>query len=55
MITAHSPGAVNGSIFESVHRRRSAFPSAAVFGPVLAPSLIGDGLNDALNPRLRQR
>lgn len=30
-------------------------PGAAIFVTVLAISLIGDGLNDALNPRLRQR
>lgn len=32
-----------------------AFPGAAIFVTVLAVSLIGDGLNDALNPRLRER
>lgn len=32
-----------------------AFPGAAIFVTVLAVSLIGDGLNDALNPKLRQR
>ncbi|MBT3536942.1 MAG: ABC transporter permease, partial [Rhodospirillaceae bacterium] len=31
------------------------FPGIAIFLTVLAVSLIGDGLNDALNPRLRQR
>ncbi len=31
------------------------FPGFAIFLTVLAVSLIGDGLNDALNPRLRQR
>ncbi len=30
-------------------------PGLAIFITVLAVSLIGDGLNDALNPRLRQR
>lgn len=30
------------------------FPGAAVFLSVLAISLVGDGLNDALNPRLRR-
>ena len=32
-----------------------AFPGAAIFITVLAVSLIGDGLNDALNPKLRDR
>lgn len=32
-----------------------AFPGAAIFVTVLAVSLIGDGLNDALNPKLRER
>ena len=32
-----------------------AFPGAAFFVTVLAVSLIGDGLNDALNPKLRER
>ena len=31
------------------------FPGLAIFVTVLAVSLIGDGLNDALNPRLRRR
>lgn len=31
------------------------FPGAAIFVTVLAVSLIGDGLNDALNPKLRER
>jgi len=33
----------------------SAFPGLAIFVAVLAFNLFGDGLNDALNPRLRQR
>jgi len=32
-----------------------AFPGATIFVTVLAVSLIGDGLNDALNPKLRER
>lgn len=32
-----------------------AFPGAAIFITVLAVNLIGDGLNDALNPKLRER
>lgn len=32
-----------------------AFPGAAIFVTVLSVSLIGDGLNDALNPKLRER
>ena len=32
-----------------------AFPGVAIFLTVLAVSLIGDGLNDALNPKLRER
>ncbi|WP_395350823.1 ABC transporter permease [Variovorax sp. UC122_21] len=32
-----------------------AFPGAAIFVTVLAVSLIGDGLNDALDPKLRER
>jgi len=32
-----------------------AFPGACIFLTVLAVSLIGDGLNDALNPKLRER
>ncbi len=32
-----------------------AFPGLAIFLTVLAISLIGDGLNDALNPKLRER
>lgn len=32
-----------------------AFPGLAIFITVLAVSLIGDGLNDALNPSLRER
>ncbi len=31
------------------------FPGMAIFITVLAVSLIGDGLNDALNPKLRER
>lgn len=31
------------------------FPGLAIFVTVLAVSLIGDGLNDALNPKLRER
>ncbi|MDN5882184.1 MAG: ABC transporter permease [Nitrosospira sp.] len=31
------------------------FPGAAIFLTVLSLSLVGDGLNDALNPKLRQR
>ena len=31
------------------------FPGLAIFLTVLAVSLIGDGLNDALNPKLRER
>jgi peptide/nickel transport system permease protein len=30
-------------------------PGFAIFLAVLSISLIGDGLNDALNPRLRER
>lgn len=32
-----------------------AFPGLAIFLSVLAISLVGDGVNDALNPRLRRR
>jgi peptide/nickel transport system permease protein len=32
-----------------------AVPGFAIFLTVLAISLVGDGLNDALNPKLRQR
>ena len=32
-----------------------AIPGLAIFLTVLAVSLIGDGLNDALNPKLRER
>lgn len=32
-----------------------AFPGLAIFLTVLAVSLVGDGLNDALNPRMRER
>lgn len=32
-----------------------AIPGVAIFLTVLAVSLIGDGLNDALNPKLRER
>jgi peptide/nickel transport system permease protein len=31
------------------------FPGAAIFLTVLAVSLIGDGLNDAFNPKLHLR
>jgi peptide/nickel transport system permease protein len=31
------------------------FPGLAIFVSVLAISLVGDGLNDALNPKLRRR
>jgi peptide/nickel transport system permease protein len=31
------------------------FPGAAIFIAVLAISMIGDGINDAINPRLRKR
>jgi peptide/nickel transport system permease protein len=31
------------------------YPGLAIFITVLAISLVGDGLNDALNPKLRQR
>lgn len=31
------------------------FPGAAIFLAVLAVSLVGDGINDAINPRLRRR
>jgi peptide/nickel transport system permease protein len=30
------------------------FPGSAIFLTVLSVSLIGDGLNDALNPKLRR-
>ncbi len=33
----------------------TTIPGAAIFAAVLSISLIGDGLNDALNPRLRRR
>lgn len=33
----------------------AVFPGLAIFAAVLAFNLFGDGLNDALNPRLRQR
>ena len=33
----------------------ATFPGAAIFLAVLSVSLIGDGLNDALNPKLRER
>ena len=33
----------------------ATFPGAAIFLSVLSVSLIGDGLNDALNPKLRER
>jgi peptide/nickel transport system permease protein len=33
----------------------SVFPGAAIFLTVLAINLVGEGLNDALNPRLRRR
>lgn len=31
------------------------FPGTAIFLAVLAISLVGDGFNDAINPRLRRR
>ena len=31
------------------------FPGLAIFLTVLAISLVGDGLNDAFNPKLRSR
>jgi peptide/nickel transport system permease protein len=31
------------------------FPGFAIFVTVLAVSLVGDGLNDALNPKMHQR
>lgn len=31
------------------------FPGAAIFFAILATSLVGDGVNDAVNPRLRRR
>lgn len=33
----------------------SAFPGAGIFLTVVAFNLVGDGLNDALNPRMRER
>lgn len=33
----------------------AVFPGLAIFVAVLAFNVVGDGLNDALNPRLRQR
>jgi peptide/nickel transport system permease protein len=33
----------------------TAIPGAAILLTVLALNLIGDGLNDALNPRLKRR
>jgi len=33
----------------------SAVPGVAILLTVLALNLVGEGLNDALNPRLRQR
>ena len=33
----------------------TTLPGVALFLTVLAVSLVGDGLNDALNPRLRER
>jgi peptide/nickel transport system permease protein len=31
------------------------FPGVAIFLTVFAVSLVGDGLNDAFNPKLRER
>jgi peptide/nickel transport system permease protein len=33
----------------------SAFPGIAIFLIVVAFNMIGDGLNDAFNPRMRER
>jgi peptide/nickel transport system permease protein len=33
----------------------SAFPGALIFLAVLALNLLGDGLNDVLDPRARER
>jgi len=33
----------------------SALPGLAIFVSVLGLNLVGEGLNDALNPRLRRR
>ena len=33
----------------------TTFPGLAIFLTVLSVSLIGDGLNDAFNPKLRER
>ena len=34
---------------------RERFPGVAILITVLAINLVGEGLNDALNPRLRER
>ena len=46
-------GASKEYIFESWWA--TTFPGTAIFLSVLSVSLIGDGLNDALNPKLRER
>jgi peptide/nickel transport system permease protein len=33
----------------------AAIPGAAILVTVLAINLVGEGLNDALNPRLKER
>ena len=39
----------------SATRRRTTFPSLAIFLTVLAFNLLGDGLRDALDPKIDRR
>jgi peptide/nickel transport system permease protein len=50
-------GAIIGAGRESIRDAWyiSALPGVAIFASVLGLNLVGEGLNDALNPRLRRR
>ena len=45
----------NNRPFILQHAFTIMYPGLAIFITVLAISLVGDGLNDALNPKLRKR
>jgi peptide/nickel transport system permease protein len=45
----------NNRPFILQHSFTIMYPGLAIFITVLAISLVGDGLNDALNPKLRKR
>ena len=45
-------GIISNAVEEA---RKVVIPGVAIFCTVLSMSLIGDGMNDAFNPKLRER